>query len=122
MKSIIVVDDDEIVRRLTSRILAEEGFAVLEAEDGDEAIELAERHDHDIGLVVSDIVMPGLNGIELLERLSRWKPSLPVVLMSGYTSQELLARALVAPCAILQKPFDPERLLEEVRRCLAQAA
>ena len=122
MKSIIVVDDDELVRRLTSRILAEEGFEVLEAEDGDEAMQLAERYGREIALVVSDIVMPRLNGIELLERLSRWRPSLPVVLMSGYTSQELLDRALTAPCGILHKPFDPERLLEEVRRCLAQAA
>ena len=83
MKSIIVVDDDAAVRRIASRILSEEGFRVLEASDGDEAIRLAERFGPDIGLVVTDIVMPRLNGIELLERLSRIHPALPVVLMSG---------------------------------------
>jgi CheY-like chemotaxis protein len=122
LKSIIVVDDDAAVRRIASRILSEEGFSVLEASDGDEAIRLAEQLGHSIGLVVSDIVMPRLNGIELLERLSRLLPSLPVVLMSGYTSNELMSRALVAPCGILRKPFAPEALIDEVRRCLAPAA
>ncbi len=122
MKSIIVVDDDAAVRRIASRILIEEGFPVLEASDGDEAIQLAEQLGHDVGLVVTDIVMPRLNGIELLERLARIQPSLPVVLMSGYTSNELMSRALVAPCGILRKPFAPEALLGEVRRCLAPAA
>lgn len=122
MKSIIVVDDDAAVRRIASRILSEEGFRVLEASDGDEAIRIAERHGPDIGLVVTDIVMPRLNGIELLERLSRIQPALPVVLMSGYTSNELMGRALVAPCGILRKPFAPEALIDEVRRCLATAA
>ena len=122
MKSIIVVDDDAAVRRIASRILSEEGFRVLEASDGDEAIRLAERFAPDIGLVVTDIVMPRLNGIELLERLSRIHPALPVVLMSGYTSNELMGRALVAPCGILRKPFAPEALIDEVRRCLATAA
>ena len=122
MKSIIVVDDDPAVRRAAARLLAEEGFRVLEASDGDEAIRLAERHGPDIGLVVTDIVMPRLNGIELLERLSRIHPALPVVLMSGYTSNELMGRALVAPCGILRKPFAPEALIDEVRRCLATAA
>jgi two-component system, cell cycle sensor histidine kinase and response regulator CckA len=122
VKSIIVVDDDAAVRSIAARILAEEGFRVFEASDGDEAIRLAERHRPEIGLVVSDIVMPRLNGIELLERLSRIHPALPVVLMSGYTSAELMSRALVAPCGILTKPFAPEALIEEVRRCLATAA
>ncbi len=122
MKSIIVVDDDAAVRRIAARILVEEGFRVLEACDGDEAIRLAELHGPNIGLVVTDIVMPRLNGIELLERLSRIDPSLPVVLMSGYTSHELMGRALVAPCGVLRKPFAPEALVDEVRRCLAAAA
>lgn len=122
MKSIIVVDDDAAVRRIASRILIEEGFSVLEASDGDEAIRLAERLGASIGLVVTDIVMPRLNGIELLERLARIQPSLPVVLMSGYTSNELMGRALVAPCGVLRKPFAPEALIDEVRRCLAQVA
>lgn len=122
MKSIIVVDDDPAVRRIASRILTEEGFSVLEAADGDEALRLAEEHGRNVSLIVTDIVMPRVNGIELLERLSRSRPSLPVVLMSGYTSQELMGRALAVPCGVLRKPFAPEVLLEEVRRCLATAA
>jgi DNA-binding NtrC family response regulator len=121
MRSIIVVDDDAAVRRVAARILVEEGFFVLEAEDGDEAMRIAEAN-REVGLVVSDIVMPRVNGIELLERLARTRPTLPVVLMSGYSSQELMGRALVAPCGILKKPFAPEELLDEVRRCLATAA
>ena len=68
--------------------------------------------------VVSDIVMPKLDGVALLGHLSRLRPSLPVVLMSGYAPPELRERGLDAPCAVLPKPCDPDALVEAVRGCI----
>ncbi|HEX6643730.1 MAG TPA: response regulator [Gemmatimonadales bacterium] len=122
MGSIIVADDEEAVRQLTVRILTEEGYSVYEARDGEEAMHLAEQHAPDVALVLSDILMPRLNGVQLLEHLSRRFPSLPVLLMSGYSTLELMTRAIAVPCGYLTKPFPAETLLDEVRRCLATAA
>jgi DNA-binding NtrC family response regulator len=116
---ILVVDDEPGIRRLAMRALREEGFSVLEAGDGERALEIVEAGG--VSVLGADVVMPRLNGVQLMERLARSHPQLPVVLMSGYASIELAARGIAAPCALLAKPFAPERLVEEVRRCLGGA-
>ena len=78
-------------------------------------------HAGGVSVLVSDVVMPRLNGVQLMERLARSHPQLPVVLMSGYANAELTAMGIAAPCALLTKPFTPEVLVEEVRRCLGGA-
>ncbi len=118
MEHILVVDDDPGVRRLMRRILEDDGgYAVSEAADGQEALDLVRNGDR-FDLIVSDIVMPRLNGVQLMEVLSAEERGVPVILVSGYAPAELAARGISAPCAVLAKPFTPERLLEEVRRCL----
>ena len=116
---ILVVDDEPILRRIAVRILLDEGYLVHEAADGLEALELIERSEVSPDAVVSDIVMPRLDGVELLRRLARVRPDVPVVLMSGYGFDELAQRGIAAPCGVLAKPFPPERLVAEVRRCIA---
>jgi CheY-like chemotaxis protein len=116
-----VVDDEPLVRRFAVRVLEGEGFLVSEAADGAEALRLLREEAPDVDAVVSDIVMPRLNGVELLQVLSSTHPQLPVLLMSGYASGELESMGIAAPCAILAKPFAPERLVEELRRCLRGA-
>jgi two-component system cell cycle sensor histidine kinase/response regulator CckA len=116
-----VVDDEPLVRRFAARVLEEEGFLVSEAADGAEALRLVRGEVPALDAVVSDIVMPRLNGVELLEALSSTHPQLPVLLMSGYASGDLQSMGIAAPCAILPKPFTPERLVEELRRCLRSA-
>jgi DNA-binding NtrC family response regulator len=116
---ILVVDDEPSIRRLAKRALLEEGFDVREARDGAEALEIVDAGG--VSVLVSDVVMPRLDGVRLMERLARSHPQLPVVLMSGYASLELAAMGIAAPCALLSKPFTPERLVEEVRRCLGGA-
>jgi CheY-like chemotaxis protein len=118
---ILVVDDEPLVRRFAVRVLEGEGFLVSEAADGAEALRLLREEAPDVDAVVSDIVMPRLNGVELLQVLSSTRPQLPVLLMSGYASGELESMGIAAPCAILAKPFAPERLVEELRRCLRGA-
>ncbi len=114
--SILVVDDEGAVRRFALRVLEREGYRVLEARDGLEALELI-KEGHQFDAVVSDIVMPRMNGVELMQAMSTTSPDLPVILMSGYATGALAELGISAPCAILPKPFPAERLLQEVRRC-----
>jgi two-component system, cell cycle sensor histidine kinase and response regulator CckA len=117
---ILVVDDEPGIRHIIARILLDVGYWVHEASDGLEALELINRRDVILDIVVSDIVMPRLNGVELLQELSRSHPSLPIILISGYGTEELAHRGIASPCAVLSKPFPSERLIAEVRRCIAE--
>ncbi len=117
---VLVVDDDPGIRHIISRMLLDAGYFAHEASDGLEALELIKGGDPAIDVVVSDIVMPRLNGVELLQELSRIRPSLPIILISAYGLDELRQRGIVPPCALLSKPFPPERLIAEVRRCIAE--
>lgn len=118
MQQILVVDDEDMVRHFAARILTAEGYRVVQAADGAAALDIL--NGRPVDLVVSDVVMPRLNGIQLLERLSIAHPGLPILLMSGYGTTELMDRGVSVPCGLLAKPFPPDRLLEEVRRCLGQ--
>lgn len=122
MPEILVVDDEEQVRRFVVRILRNDGFRVHEAVHGREAMSRLESSACAAGLVVSDIVMPEMNGVELLELLSIQRPKLPVILMTGYSPAQLTERGIAAPCALLTKPFMPEELLAEVHRCFDDRA
>lgn len=115
---VLVVDDEPTVRRFAARVLLEHGFGVHEAADGAEALELMRSGLDSVDVVVSDIVMPKVNGVELLRALALTRPTLPVILMSGYAGPQLAERGIAAPCGILAKPFRPEELVAEVRRCI----
>ncbi len=115
---VLIVDDDAAIRTVAKRILVNGGFGVSEASDGAEALSLLHKATEPIHLVVSDIVMPRLNGVELLEHLSITFPKLPVILMTGYSAADIFEKGIATPCAVLHKPFLPELLLAEVRRCL----
>lgn len=116
--SVLVVDDESAVRRFAVRVLEREGFLVMEARDGAEALDLVRTTGLSVDVVVSDIVMPRVNGVELMQALATSHPELPVILMSGYATAALTDLGIAAPCSILSKPFPPDRLLEEVRRCI----
>ena len=116
--SILVVDDETAVRRFAARVLQREGYTVVEATDGMEALELVRMNGAPVEIVVSDIVMPRLNGVELTKALSESHPSLPVILMSGYATAALSELGIAAPCGMLTKPFPADRLLAEVQRCI----
>ena len=116
---VLVVDDEATVRRFTARVLESDGYQVDEAKDGVEALTILQSGGLTVDCVVTDIVMPRLNGVELLEAISVQAPGLPVILMSAYEAGQLADHGISSPCAVLAKPFTPERLLQEVRRCLA---
>jgi two-component system, cell cycle sensor histidine kinase and response regulator CckA len=113
---VLVVDDEIAVRRFAARVLQREGYRVFEA--GDEALEMLQNGAAVVEVVVSDVVMPRLNGVELMRELSSSRPDLPVVLMSGYATGALTDLGIAVPCGIIPKPFTAERLVTEVQRCL----
>jgi signal transduction histidine kinase/ActR/RegA family two-component response regulator len=117
-ETVLVVEDEEAVRGLARRILADGGYEVLEAADGAAAIELCERHDSEIHLVLTDMVMPGMGGLELADRLLARRPELRLVVMSGYTERAVDKHDLDARLDFLQKPFSAAALTTKVREAL----
>jgi DNA-binding NtrC family response regulator len=117
---ILVVDDETAVRRFAARVLERDGFGVLEAVDGVQALEMIRDQGVSVEAVVSDIVMPRMNGVELMDALAASNPDLPVILMSGYATAALSDMGIASPCSIVPKPFSAERLLAEVHRCIGQ--
>jgi DNA-binding NtrC family response regulator len=115
---VLVVDDEPMIRWFAARVLREEGFGVHEATDGAEALEVICAGIAAIDVVLSDIVMPRMNGVQLLQSLSTLRPDLPVILMSGYGTAQLAELGIASPCGVLGKPFSPEALVAEVRRCI----
>ncbi len=115
---ILVVDDEPAVRRYVIRVLDAEGYLVGEAADGKEALELVRSDPDGWDLIISDIVMPHCNGVELQRYVAELAPALSIILMSGYATAQLAELGITAPCAVLVKPFGAEQLLGEVRRCL----
>jgi PAS domain S-box-containing protein len=120
---ILVVEDEPVVRSLVRRTLEEAGYQVYQAPNGAAALDYVLAQPGQIDLVLSDIVMPRLNGLELLARLRDRLPRLPVLLMSGYSTDEVDRRGGVDPgVAILSKPITPAALTSAVRLRLDQAA
>jgi two-component system cell cycle sensor histidine kinase/response regulator CckA len=118
-ETILVVEDDPHVRSALRRILARRGYRVLTACNAGEALELAQRHEATLDLVLSDVVMPGTSGPELIERLSERFDGVRTLLMSGYIDHALLQRAnCPLGTSVLQKPFQPEALALAVRQAL----
>ena len=117
---ILLVEDEQGVRRLVREILSEHGYTVLEAPNGVEALALIERHpDLAIGLLITDVVMPQMGGREVANRLSAKLPGLRVLFMSGYTTSGIVRGGWLDPgIAFLQKPFTPAALLHKVRAIL----
>jgi signal transduction histidine kinase len=111
--TILLVEDDEPVRRVASHALEDAGFVVSIATHAQEAIERCEAPDFQPALVVSDIVMPGMNGVELRHVLAKLRNSLPVLLVSGCVEPSRTAE-FSAPAAFLRKPYVPEQLIESV--------
>ena len=122
-ETVLLVEDEEAVRSLARRILGRQGYRIIDAKHGVDALDVAAAHDWRFDLVVTDVVMPHMNGRELVERLRGIHPRLPALYLTGYTSDDLLRRHSVDPdgARILQKPFTAAALAEAVRAALDAA-
>ncbi|WP_433301889.1 hybrid sensor histidine kinase/response regulator [Actinoplanes sp. CA-030573] len=115
-ETVLVVEDEAALRDVAGRILSAAGYRVLAAECGAEALQLAAAHDGAIDLLVSDVVMPGMLGKELAERLTGARPQTRVLYMSGYAQPVLHSQGTLDPgVALLEKPFTADDLLSAVR-------
>ena len=119
-ETILVVEDEERVRELATRVLAGKGYRVLEAATGEEALRVIE--DAVVDLVLTDIVMAGMTGTELAQRLGQRFPDLPIVFMSGYPGEGGRYGTLPAGALLIQKPFTPALLLDRVGEGLDRGA
>lgn len=118
-ETVLVVEDDASVRHLAVRVLMSHGYKALEAGNGPEALKICEQHSGPLHLVLTDVVMPLMNGMELAERLRDQQPELAVLYMSGYADGAIPQQGeLPANTAFLSKPFTVETLIQKVRTLL----
>ena len=121
--TVLVVDDEATLRSVMRRCLVREGFEVLVAPDGPRALELAKQHGAGIDVLLTDVMMPGLSGVELAKRLLLERPELVVLFVSGYTFDETMpVLDTEQGMAFLPKPFDTKVLIEKVQELLAARA
>lgn len=118
-ETILLVEDEEQVRTVARGILERYGYDVFEAHDGHDALRIARDASKPIDLLLTDVVMPTMGGRDLAESLTRDRPAMRVLFMSGYTDEATGAHGvLAAGVALLQKPFTPKTLLRRVREVL----
>jgi PAS domain S-box-containing protein len=118
-ETILIVDDEARVRRLVGTILRARGYNVLESGDCSQAIEIARKHAGSIDLLIADLLLPDVNGIAMADRLTKVRPGVPVLWMSGYAGAEMICQASEnQQCPFLQKPFTSHELASMVRQAL----
>ncbi len=118
-ETVLLVEDDDALGRLATGVLASQGYIVLAARNGREALALSSSHPEPIDLMLTDVIMPGMNGRELAEQLVSLRPKLRVLYMSGYTPDVAVRHGVLqATMAYLPKPFTPAALTQKVRAVL----
>jgi DNA-binding NtrC family response regulator len=121
-ETILLVEDERGVRSLLSSMLEAEGYTVVEASSGEDAMAISSSYEETIHAMVSDVIMPGLTGPELQKRLAPARPGMKVLFMSGYTDDAVVRHGILREgIAYLQKPFTPASLATKVRRVLGTA-
>ena len=119
--TVLLVEDEPAVRHMTSRVLQDYGFGVVDASGGHQALGVIERSDGSIDLLITDVVLPGMDGPELARRATELQPQLAVLFISGYTDEEIVRRGLLdAGRPFLQKPFTPEALVTRIGEVIRQ--
>lgn len=115
-ETVLLVEDEQPLRQLINQVLVTMGCTVLEASSGDDAVRIASDKDRNIDIVLTDVIMPRMNGFELARRISELRPDIKVLYMSGY-SDEMIARhdVSVGQPSFIQKPFKPEDLRAKIQ-------
>src|ERR1051325_9473495 len=113
-QSILVVDDDAVVRRVVAATLQRHGFAVVEAECGDDGLRSFSEHRGSLALILTDVLMPGMTGPEMIERILAIDPHARVMFMTGAISDTRLPRRETKRYQLIHKPFTPQHLLNTV--------
>src|SRR5687768_6035349 len=118
-ETVLLVEDEEMVRKIVRRLLEENGYKVLQAGGGEEAISLFRRHKEPIDLLITDVVMPKLSGKDVADQMKAVHPETKVLYMSGYTDEAIVHHGIVdSHIAFLQKPFSERALTRKIREVL----
>jgi two-component system cell cycle sensor histidine kinase/response regulator CckA len=118
----VLVEDEELIRRLLARVLEGAGYDVHTAASGEEAMTLVSKHAGELTLLLTDLVMPGMNGLELARAARELQPELPVLCMSGYSEETLRDRGSDAgEVGFIEKPFAPGELIDQVTALLRES-
>ncbi len=117
-ETVLVVEDGDAVRNLVCQMLVQNGYRVLEARDGWDALRMCETHPGSIDLVLTDLVMPNMSGGELAYRLAQRRPDLRILFMSGYADEPVVQRLGSQSPIILEKPFTSVALADKIRKVL----
>jgi signal transduction histidine kinase/ActR/RegA family two-component response regulator len=120
-ETVLVVEDEDIVRELVCEVLEDQGYNVLCAPDGIEAMRVAEDYDGEIHLLVTDVIMPHMNGHELAGKLSELRPEMKILYVSGYSDNDIGDHGVLDPrYELLQKPFTPQTLARKIRDVIGE--
>jgi CheY-like chemotaxis protein len=118
-ETILMAEDEEAIRRIGARILTQLGYTIISAKDGAEALAIAASHVGEIDMLLSDVVMPEMNGLELWEHLRETRPMLPALFLSGWATEAVVRHGLLdGHLPFLQKPFTSHQLSVKVREVL----
>ncbi len=117
-ETILLVEDEDVVRDLTRRVLERQGYTVLACADGMQAIAIAELDDRRIDLLLTDVVMPGMRGYDVAAKIAVTRPDIKILFMSGYAEEALVGRPAFAGSALIEKPFAVDVLARRVRESL----
>jgi two-component system cell cycle sensor histidine kinase/response regulator CckA len=117
-ETVLIVEDETSVRNLVASALRHDGYRLLLASSAEEALTMADAHDGTIDLLLTDAIMPGRSGLELANLMVARRPGLTVVVMSGYTGEDLAIAGLTEPVTLIQKPFTPNDLRKRIREVL----
>jgi two-component system cell cycle sensor histidine kinase/response regulator CckA len=118
-ETVLLVEDEESVRQLVRETLAAKGYRVVEADNGESGVAVAAKHQGKIDLVITDVVMPGMGGRELVKQLAQTRPETKVLYLSGYTEDAIVSEGTIeSGAAFLQKPFTLQNLARKVREVL----
>jgi PAS domain S-box-containing protein len=117
-ETILLVEDEDVVRDLTRRVLERHGYTVLACADGPAAVELAKAEERQIDLLLTDVVMPGMRGYEVAKRVAETRPEIRILFMSGYAEEALVGRPALTDHPLIEKPFAVDALARRVREAL----
>ena len=121
-ETILLVEDAETVRKLVARHLGRQGYDALVAASGEEALGICRSHPGRIHLLLSDIILPGMDGLETARELQKLRPGTPAIFMSGFSVDALMTRGgELDRMTVIDKPFAPSTLLQAIRKCLDDA-
>ena len=119
--TILLVEDEDMVRAFTADVLRRRGYQVLEAAEGRQALDVLQQHEEGVELVLTDVVMPGMNGSQLANRIRELQPDAKVLFMSGYTDTAIVHHGVLDPgVQCIQKPFTPDALAKRVKEMILE--